>query len=125
VGYLFANRVYPYFRYEGGLMLYKMGAGSENKHYANTVNIGGGLGCVLTRSKTADKFGEKSQIDFTANVTSSMGGDYKHTSYYGGFRFRTKNKSGKENWVSMGYRRCISREEGWHDYGAFVFTLGW
>ena len=78
VGYCLFDRVYPYFRYESSLMLYKH---EGSKTYGNTSNIGGGLGVVLLQWDDEDKKGNKEQIrfEFTGNVTTSVGRDYKNT----------------------------------------------
>ena len=98
VGYCLFDRVYPYFRYESSLMLYKH---EGSKTYGNTSNIGGGLGVVLLQWDDEDKKGNKEQVrfEFTGNVTTSVGRDYKNTSFYGGFRMRSR-----DHFVGLGFR---------------------
>ena len=115
LGYRFFNRIYPYFRYEISLMLYKH---DGHKEYGNTYNIGGGIGVVLTELKDD---GDNDRIEFTTNVTTSVGGhDYKNTSWYLGFRFR----SSKDSFVALGFRHMHSRDTMWPDYRAFVVSFG-
>ncbi len=120
VGYLIAGRVYPYFRSESSLMLYKH---DGLKTYGNTWNIGGGIGVILKEKKEIDKHGDEdvTRYEFTANMTSSVGGrrDYRNNSYYAGFRFRYEGV-----YLGLGYRYMRSRECLVHDYSAFVLSVG-
>ena len=109
VGYTFFNLIYPYFRYESALMLYKH---DGEKVYGNTSNIGGGLGVILYKDEDNDR------LEFTTNMTTSVGGDYHNTAYYAGFRFRVDG-----HFVGLGYRYNKSRDCDWHDYSAFVFSI--
>ena len=118
VGYCLFDRVYPYFRYESSLMLYKH---EGSKTYGNTSNIGGGLGVVLLQWDDKDKKGNIEQIrfEFTGNVTTSVGRDYKNTSYYGGFRMRSR-----DHFVGLGFRYMKSRDDVMPNYKAFVVSIG-
>lgn len=120
LGYTIAGRVYPYFRSESSLMLYKH---DGMKTYGNTWNIGGGIGVILDKKNVKDEKGndETRTWEFTANVTSSVGGrrDYRNNSYYFGFRRRHDNV-----YLGLGYRFMRSRECHIHDYSAFVVSLG-
>ena len=118
-GYLLFDRVYPYFRYESSLMLYKH---AGLKTYGNTSNIGGGLGVILTQWTETDKRGneEKFKIELTGNVTTSVGNrDYKNTSYYAGLRLRYD-----DSFVAFGYRYMNSRDDLMPNYSAFVVSFG-
>ncbi|MDO4995186.1 MAG: hypothetical protein Q4E32_09330 [Bacteroidales bacterium] len=120
LGYRIAGRVYPYFRTESSLMLYKH---DGMKTYGNTWNIGGGVGVILDKRTYKDSKGEDEirTWEFTANITSSVGGrrDYRNNSYYAGFRRRYDNV-----YIGLGYRYLRSRECNVHDYSAFVISLG-
>ena len=108
-GYTVCDRVYPYCRYESSLMLYKH---DGFKEYGNTRNIGGGAGIILRKTDRDNR------LEFTGNVTTSVGGDYRNTSFYGGFRFRSEAGA----FIGLGYRYMKSRDV-WHDYSAFVLSI--
>lgn len=120
LGYLFCDRINPFFRSESSLMLYKH---DGMKTYGNTYNIGGGVGVVLAREFDTNKKGEteETRYEVVASVTSSVGGrrDYRNNSYYAGFRLRLDG-----TFIGLGYRYMRSRECPIHDYSAFVFSIG-
>lgn len=119
LGYLLFERVYPYARYESSLMLYHP---EGIKHYGNTYNVGGGVGVILKRFKDADDEDEMHHgLEFTANVTTSVGGhDYRNTSYYAGFRFSVDGI-----FLGLGFRRMQAHDSAhFPSYNAFVFSIG-
>ena len=119
LGFCFAGKVYPYVRYESGLMLYKH---DGQKIYGNTYNLGGGFGIVLSKVKHAVYNGKASysKLEFTANVTSSVGGkDYKNTSDYDGIRWRFSG-----SFVGIGFRNMHSRTASMPDYRGIILSIG-
>ena len=118
LGYLLFNRVYPYARYESSLMLYHP---EGIKHYGNTYNLGGGVGVILKKSKKESDDVLHHGVEFTANVTTSVGGhDYRNTSYYAGFRFGTEGI-----FLGLGFRRMQAHDSAhFPSYNAFVVSIG-
>ena len=88
---------------------------------AAAVSNGGGLGVVLLQWDDEDKKGNKEQVrfEFTGNVTTSVGRDYKNTSFYGGFRMRSR-----DHFVGLGFRFMKSRDDVMPNYKAFVVSIG-
>ena len=116
LGYKIADLFYPYVRTERSLMLYKR---DGVKTYGNTWNIGGGAGFIVY--KGVDKHDkEPFTIEVTGNVTTSVGNyDYKNTSYYGGVRLRSDGV-----FLSLGYRYMSAHGHEFHNYSAFVISIG-
>lgn len=116
LGYKIANLFYPYFRTESSLMLYKR---DGVKTYGNTWNIGGGAGFIVY--KGVDKHDDEPfTVEITGNVTTSVGNyDYKNTSYYGGVRLRSDDV-----FIGVGYRYMSAHGNDFHNYSAFVVSIG-
>lgn len=115
LGYRIADFVYPYFRTESSLMLYKR---DGTKTYGNTWNIGGGAGFIVYKSNKQGK--DSFTIELTGNVTTSVGNyDYKNTSYYGGVRLRSDGV-----YLGLGYRYMSAHGHEFHNYSAFVISVG-
>ena len=115
LGYRIADFVYPYFRTESSLMLYKR---DGTKTYGNTWNIGGGAGFIVYKSNKQGK--DPFTLELTGNVTTSVGNyDYKNTSYYGGVRLRSDGV-----FLGLGYRYMSAHGHEFHNYSAFVISVG-
>lgn len=114
-GYRFVPRVYVFAKLEAMVGLRDNGGA---KTYANSCNLGGGLGW---RIFDQEGFG----IDLKGSVSSSVGNaEWKNTAYDARFVIRMGTSRKLTPMLSLGYRYADSRTPGISNYSGFVGGFG-
>lgn len=121
LGFDITPRLYAFARYEG---LTAMNDANGDKSYANTTNLGGGLGLRLFNINMSDgKHLYDGNMSVYAMMAASVGNtDMKQTVYEGGLKW--KLRKGLSPTIGLGFRHTNSHTSGMPNHNSLIGSIG-